>query len=82
MEGTNQPCAYLFDIDESITLHDLSMNCTREHKDSKVSSRRNARRNVRYSNYTIKIMSVLNKLGVTSYHSNGAVEGNYKLMPM
>jgi hypothetical protein len=67
MEGTNQPCAYLFDIDESITLHDLSMNCTR---------------NVRYSNYTIKIMSVLNKLGVISYHSNGAVEGNYKLMPM
>jgi len=25
--GTDVPCAYLFAIDESITLHDLSMNC-------------------------------------------------------
>lgn len=24
---TDVPCAYLFAIDESITLHDLSMNC-------------------------------------------------------
>jgi hypothetical protein len=28
LDGTDLPCAYLFAIDESITLHDLSMNCT------------------------------------------------------
>lgn len=27
LDGTDVPCAYLFAIDESITLHDLSMNC-------------------------------------------------------
>uniref|UniRef100_A0A0A9DN18 Uncharacterized protein n=1 Tax=Arundo donax TaxID=35708 RepID=A0A0A9DN18_ARUDO len=27
LDGTNLPCAYLFARDESITLHDLSMNC-------------------------------------------------------
>jgi len=27
LDGADVPCAYLFAIDESITLHDLSMNC-------------------------------------------------------